>query len=95
MAGRDIDYDRPTLIGCGRCDVRWTALTAAHCPTCHETFVGYAGFDAHRDSGRCLAPGEAGLRSDGGYWRREDERSPGRLVTIPRQVTTDTVARPA
>lgn len=95
LPGRDIDYDRPTLIGCGRCDVRWTALTAAHCPTCHETFVGCAGFDAHRDSGHCLPPGDAGLCADGGYWRRPDERAPGRLLSIPRQIANAPFVRPA
>ena len=85
MAGRDIDFDRPILLGCGRCDVRWTSMTAAHCPTCHETFVNCRGFDLHREGGRCVPPKDAGLHADGGYWCREAEHAPGRLVTIPRQ----------
>lgn|GEM_PF-4719814 len=81
MPGRDGDYDRPILISCGRCDARWTALTAAHCPTCHETFAGAeTGFDAHRADGRCVAPAGAGLRPDGGYWLGPGERAPGKII---------------
>ena len=94
MAGREIDFDRPILLGCGRCDVRWTSLEAAHCPTCHETFVSVRGFDLHRYRGACVPPKEAGLIPDGGYWRREGERAPGRLVTIPRQPTRGRRGRP-
>ncbi len=81
MAGRDVDYDRPTLLSCGRCDVRWTALTAAHCPNCHETFAGVnTGFDAHRVDSQCVPPDQVGLRLDGGYWIGGGERSPGRIL---------------
>jgi hypothetical protein len=83
LAGRDGDYERPTLISCGHCDARWTALAAAHCPSCHETFAGTeTGFDAHRVDGRCVAPASAGLRPDGGYWLGGDERSPGKVIRL-------------
>ncbi|WP_255348195.1 MULTISPECIES: hypothetical protein [unclassified Parafrankia] len=42
-----------------------------------------------------MPPVDAGLCADGGYWRRDDERAPGRLLTLPRQITTDPVVRPA
>jgi hypothetical protein len=81
VAGRDVDYDRPILLACGQCDVRWTALTAAHCPSCHETFAGVStGFDAHRVDGRCTPPAQAGLRLEGGYWLYDGERSPGKIL---------------
>ncbi|AEH07973.1 MULTISPECIES: hypothetical protein [Protofrankia] len=84
MAGRDVDYDRPILLGCGRCDVQWTALTAAHCPGCHETFAGVGtGFDAHRVDGRCVPPAQVGLRLDGGYWVAAGERAPGKILRAP------------
>ena len=63
--------------------MRWTALTAAHCPSCHETFAGVStGFDAHRVDGRCIPPGQAGLRHDGGYWLHGGEQSPGRILGV-------------
>ncbi|WP_462188441.1 MULTISPECIES: FDXHR family putative zinc-binding protein [unclassified Frankia] len=81
MAGRDNEYERPILLSCGGCDVRWTALTAAHCPSCHETFAGTTtGFDAHRVKGTCLSPERAGLRRDRGYWLSGDEQPPGRIL---------------
>nr|WP_243407568.1 hypothetical protein [Frankia canadensis] len=81
MAGRDIDYERPMLISCGGCDVRWTALTAAHCRACHATFAGTtSGFDAHRVNGRCEPPPRVGLREDRGYWLVDGERPPGRTL---------------
>ncbi len=86
MAGRDVDYERPILLGCGRCDARWTAMTAAHCPSCHETFAGAStGFDAHRVGGRCTPPAQAGLRLDGGYWLYGAERSPGKILVVSRR----------
>ncbi|CAO5185492.1 conserved hypothetical protein [Frankia sp. AiPs1] len=81
MAGRDSEYDRPILLACGGCDARWTALTAAHCPTCHATFAGATtGFDAHRVGGTCQPPPQVGLREDRGYWLFGDERPPGRVL---------------
>ncbi|WP_239310667.1 MULTISPECIES: hypothetical protein [unclassified Frankia] len=83
MAGRDVDYDRPTLLSCGRCGVRWTALSAAHCPSCHETFAGVStGFDTHRVDGRCAPPDQVGLHRDGGYWLTNGERAPGKLLVV-------------
>lgn len=43
-----------------------------HCPTCHRTFGGVTGFDAHRLMGKCLDPGipEIGYsQDDKGIWR--------------------------
>ncbi|WP_308203851.1 FDXHR family putative zinc-binding protein, partial [Frankia gtarii] len=81
MAGRDIEYERPILLGCGGCDARWTALTAAHCPGCHATFAGATtGFDAHRVNGVCQPPQQVGLRHDRGYWLVAGEKPPGRVL---------------
>lgn len=45
----------------------------AHCATCHVTFGGVRGFDAHRVDGACVPPGELGMRADDrGVWRRTD-----------------------
>lgn len=82
MAGRDVDYDRPMLLGCGRCGARWTSLTAAHCARCHETFADSGGFDAHRVDGRCVPPAQVGLQLDSGYWLRSGERPPGKVLGI-------------
>lgn len=39
---------------CGRCSATWTAMGAAHCPTCHRTYSDAEAFDGHRDGkGRC------------------------------------------
>lgn len=32
----------------GRCDQRWTGLSAAHCTACHVTFAGVDIFDRHQ-----------------------------------------------
>ncbi|MCK9878200.1 MULTISPECIES: hypothetical protein [Frankia] len=81
MAGRDSEYERPILLACGGCDARWTALTAAHCPTCHTTFASAtSGFDAHRVGGTCQPPPQVGLHEDRGYWLLADERAPGRVL---------------
>ncbi|CAO5235496.1 FDXHR family putative zinc-binding protein [Frankia sp. AgKG'84/4] len=81
MPGRDSEYERPLLLSCGGCDACWTALTAAHCPTCHATFAGAtSGFDAHRVDGACEAPPRVGLREDRGYWLLGAERPPGRIL---------------
>jgi hypothetical protein len=86
VAGREVDYDRPILLGCGRCDARWTALTAAHCPSCHETFAGAStGFDAHRAGGRCTPPAQVGLHLDGGYWLSGGEQAPGKILMVSRR----------
>ena len=43
--------------------------TQAHCPTCHRTFGGITGFDAHRTNGACLHPGAKGYVETKGIWR--------------------------
>jgi len=51
-----------------RPDCRTPTPTQAHCPTCHETFGGVTGFDAHRRNGKCVpAKGYDLVR---GVWRR-------------------------
>lgn len=37
----------------------------AHCGTCHVTFGGVTGFDAHRRAGQCRPPDEVGYTDDG------------------------------
>jgi len=46
---------------CGRCDARWSGYDTAHCASCHVTFTGVSGFDAHRKADQCRRPGEVGL----------------------------------
>lgn len=41
--------------------------TQAHCPTCHNTFGGVTGFDAHRRNGVCAIPPT--YREIDGLWR--------------------------
>ena len=41
----------------------------AHCPTCHRTFGGVTGFDAHRRGGMCTDPAERGYELVRGVWR--------------------------
>lgn len=41
----------------------------AHCPTCHRTFGGVTGFDAHRKDGHCLNPADLGYVERDGVWR--------------------------
>ena len=41
----------------------------AHCPTCHRTFGGVTGFDAHRSAGDCLDPSTKGYVETKGIWR--------------------------
>lgn len=56
---------------CGPACVRPTP-TQAHCAarSCHRTFGGVSGFDAHRRNGECLHPEEIGMvRNDSGIWR--------------------------
>lgn len=42
------------MASCGGCDRVWESLAVAHCGGCHRSFVGVAGFDLHRDRGRCV-----------------------------------------
>ena len=81
MAGGRVNYDRPILLGCGQCDARWTALTAAHCAGCHRTFAALAGFDAHRVDGACVRPETVGLHVEGGYWLESGEKAPGKVMS--------------
>ena len=50
------------IITCGGCDTTWTALNAAHCSACHQTFSGVHLFDRHRrptgEHGNCGHPGD-------------------------------------
>lgn len=41
----------------------------AHCATCHRTFGGVTGFDAHRREGQCIDPAKAGYIETDGLWR--------------------------
>lgn len=41
----------------------------AHCPTCHRTFGGVTGFDAHRKDGDCVDPTDFGMVERDGVWR--------------------------
>jgi hypothetical protein len=43
--------------------------TQAHCPTCHATFGGVTGFDAHRRRGECVDPASKGYVKVKGIWR--------------------------
>jgi hypothetical protein len=42
----------------------------AHCPTCHATFGGVSGFDAHRYQGTCRDPRPLGYELINGVWRQ-------------------------
>lgn len=42
-----------TVASCNGCETNWTALSWAHCPSCHETFSGVTYFDYHRSGGDC------------------------------------------
>lgn len=42
----------------------------AHCPTCHRTFGGVSGFDAHRFHGTCRDPRPLGYEPINGIWRQ-------------------------
>ena len=53
---------------CGQTCVRPTP-TQAHCPTCHATFGGVTGFDAHRKAGACIDPAARGYVEVKGIWR--------------------------
>lgn len=80
MSTPDKPPREPAWITC-RCGARWTALGAAHCGACHETFAGPTLFDQHRtqagDHGTCRRPAEltttkTGARvmyHRGGMWR--------------------------
>lgn len=54
-----------------RCGQTCTAPTSmqAHCATCHRTFGGVTGFDAHRRAGACLDPSTLGYANRAGVWR--------------------------
>lgn len=41
-----------------------------HCASCHRTFGGITGFDAHRKNGMCLDPAAKGYVEVKGIWRR-------------------------
>jgi hypothetical protein len=54
---------------CSGCDETWTALTAAHCGSCHRTFSGVGLFSLHRSAhglrGHCLDPATVVHRETG------------------------------
>lgn len=54
-----------------KCGQTCTAPTPAqaHCPTCHATFGGITGFDAHRKGGLCIDPATKGYVEVRGVWR--------------------------
>lgn len=56
------------MSGCDPTCVRPTPAQA-HCPTCHRTFGGVTGFDAHRINGECRDPATRGYVLNGGIWR--------------------------
>lgn len=69
----------PRWITC-RCGAKWTALNAAHCGSCHQTFSGSSLFDLHRSvagpHGTCRGPsgitnnrGERVMFYRNGMWR--------------------------
>jgi hypothetical protein len=45
----------------------------AHCPTCHRTFGGVTGFDAHRSHGKCRNPLTMGYVERDRVWRRPSD----------------------
>jgi hypothetical protein len=49
-------------VTCGGCGASWSALSAAHCGSCHRLFASVSLFDMHRsqdgDHGACIPPGE-------------------------------------
>lgn len=64
---------------CNGCGVSWTALTLAHCHSCHQSFEHPDLFDLHRRRGKCLRPqdvqDEKGLQlmiQRGDIWRFTD-----------------------
>ncbi len=90
---------RRTQHTCGGCDNTWTALTAAHCPTCHRTFSAIRHFDTHRSQdgprGHCIDPdtihnrrGERLLWFRDGMWR--GPAMPAELLARHQATTTPT-----
>jgi hypothetical protein len=61
-------------VTCPRCTETWSGTTAAHCPTCHQTFSTNGIADrAHKgpyNAGpRCVDPASVGLvKNARGYW---------------------------
>lgn len=41
-----------------------------HCATCHRTWGGISGFDAHRRGGECVDPAGKGYVEIKGVWRQ-------------------------
>lgn len=70
-------------ITCNGCENNWTALNAAHCSACHQTFSGALLFDRHRSAqgerGRCLNPAtitKVETKERVMYWRNGMWRGP-------------------
>lgn len=62
---------------CKSCARHWTAINAAHCPNCCETFASIKGFDQHRQNGVCAIPRQIGLDLSAElYWRVPGEPEP-------------------
>jgi hypothetical protein len=78
-------------IRCSGCDETWTAISAAHCGACHQTFSGVGLFDLHRSQyghrGACLSPetlcraGERVAFFRDGMWRGPEAGE----LNIPRR----------
>jgi len=52
----------------------------AHCASCHHTFAGVTGFDAHRKAGRCVHPATLGMVEVNRVWRRVETRRPAHWI---------------
>jgi hypothetical protein len=49
--------------GCSGCPTRWTSLSEAHCPVCHEHFRTMNAADRHRRNNTCTDPATATNRA--------------------------------
>jgi hypothetical protein len=86
----------PELIACSRCDTTWTALGAAHCGSCHETFSTSGLFDLHRhargEHGGCLDPatvlrsGDRAMFYRDGMWRGPELSEEAKTARFGRRV---------
>ncbi|MGH3853935.1 MAG: hypothetical protein ACRDR6_10670 [Pseudonocardiaceae bacterium] len=64
------DDPATTVAACAGCAAAWRGVVRAHCRGCHVTFDDDALFDAHRRTGRCVAPRRLGRVVVGGVWCR-------------------------
>jgi hypothetical protein len=64
-------------------DCRAPTPAQAHCTTCHRTFGGVWGFDAHRKNGQCVDPVTLGYIETDRVWRTPmSEEARQRLISI-------------